>query len=86
MVRVVVRARRPMATVQVGAPAASEVVGVMPVEVAAVDPDGSGVINVQDINPFVAMLAGSGAEMAIPEPTGACVLLLAAGGVLIRRG
>lgn len=54
--------------------------------VAAVDPDGSGVINVQDINPFVAMLAGSGAEMAIPEPTGACVLLLAAGGVLIRRG
>lgn len=53
-----------------------------------VDPNQSGVINVQDINTFVALLAGSGVDSAqlaaIPEP--ATLSLLALGGLaLIRR-
>ncbi|MCC7203527.1 MAG: hypothetical protein IT441_00475 [Phycisphaeraceae bacterium] len=46
-----------------------------------VDPNQSGVINVQDINPFVALLAGSGVDAAqlavIPEPASLSLLVLA---------
>jgi len=52
-----------------------------------VDPNQSGVINVQDINTFVSKLAGNGVDTAslaiIPEPAG--LTLLALGGLALLR-
>ncbi|MCC7409898.1 MAG: hypothetical protein IT442_17660 [Phycisphaeraceae bacterium] len=55
-----------------------------------VDPSGDGLINVQDINPFVAMMTGQGIEVdvsVIPEPgVGGVMVAAAVVGLVRRRG
>jgi len=53
----------------------------------AVDPNSDGVVNLLDINPFVAVIVESGQAMqvdVIPEP-GTCGLLAIGGMALLRR-
>jgi len=47
------------------------------VDLTAIDPDGSGYINLQDINPFVVLITGGGSAAVAPEPAMGAWLLLA---------